>query len=179
MDPRRKIITPKGSRYPGSGSRKGVPRAISVEARVLIAELVNSPRYQAKLREDFEARKVHPTIENMVWNYFIGKPRQDIDVNVNATITTRIEEERRLYAALDIEDLEQLAADSQAFVDRAIALAKGRALPPMPLDVVVDPDLPIVSEESLRNCAGSDNPSSVNQSESNIDVTPNSDTPST
>ena len=39
-------------------------------------------------------------------------------------VTGRFEEERRIFAQLDVRDLEQLAAESQALVDRAIALTR-------------------------------------------------------
>jgi hypothetical protein len=152
----------KGTRHPGAGRQKGTPNKVSVEARQLVAELVNSPTYQQRLRRDFDARKVHPTIESMCWAYFLGKPRQDVQIagSLALDIDAKITEERRLYAQLDVRDLEQLAAESQALVDRAAALAKARAeaaTPPV-IDIPAEvSDIPKVSGETLGIMRGSDN----------------------
>lgn len=161
-NPNPKIIRPKGERYPGSGRVKGTPNRVAVQARVLVGELVNSAEYQRRLRRDFELRRVHPTIESLVWAYHLGRPKQDIQIAGQIDISARIEEERRAFLSLDLADLEELAADSQRLVDRALALAKRRDDGPTPQDVAVAHDLPIVSGELLGNCSGSDNTSSVN-----------------
>jgi hypothetical protein len=176
MPQTRKIITPKGSRYPGSGRPKGKPNPISVEVRALVGELVGNVNYQMKLRADFQARKVHPTIEALIWNYHLGKPRQDIQLaaTIDMDVNARLTEEKRIFAQLDVRELETLAAESQALVDRAMALVKVRADAAIPQPVVVEPDLPIVSVETLGKVAGSDNTSYVNQPESldDIPITP-------
>lgn len=169
------VIMPKGQRYPGSGRAKGTPNRVSVEARVLVGQLVQDGEYQARLRRDFALRKLHPTIEAMVWAYHVGKPRETVTVNATVDINARIEEERRVFAALEIHDLEQLAAESQALVDRAVALAKVRSGGAAPQDVVVPADLPKVSEETLGIMAGSDNGSSDNQTDQPDDTAVNSD----
>ena len=110
-------------------------------ARELCAQLVTNERYQAKLRRDFERRKVHPTVENLVWAYHLGKPNQSIDLtgSVALNVSTRIEQERAAFAALDLHDLELLAAESQRLVDRAFQLAKmGETRKAIPQDVVVE-----------------------------------------
>jgi hypothetical protein len=40
--------------------------------------------------------------------------------------TERIEGERRPFAVLNVTEMEQLAAESQALVDRAVALSRAR-----------------------------------------------------
>jgi len=93
-----------------------------------------------KLRRDFVARKVHPAIESLVWSYHLGKPSQPLEVtgSMALDVHARLEEERRVFAQLDIRDLEQLAAESQALVDRAFQLAKIASNAPQdPQDVVV------------------------------------------
>jgi hypothetical protein len=157
---------PKGTRYPGAGRAKGTPNRISVEARVLISELINNAQYQAKLRRDFTARKVHPTIESLVWTYHLGKPNQPITLSggLALDVNARLEEERRVFAQLDIHDLEQLAAESQALVNRAVALAKiaGNG-EDQPLDVVVEAKPENLPSELLTNTSESYKRSSVNQ----------------
>lgn len=117
---------PKGTRF-GKGRAKGTPNRVTVEARQLVSELVNDVDYQHKLRRDFRARKLHPTMESLVWAYHLGKPRQDVSVTASVDVHARLEEDRRIFAALDISDLEQLAAESQRLVDKAMALSKLRA----------------------------------------------------
>lgn len=162
----RNIVTPpvKGTRIPGSGRKKGQPNRISVEVKTLVGQLVNDVAYQQRLREDFRRRRVHPTIESLIWQYHLGKPKQTIDLDLTATLDVRgrIEDERRAFAMLDLAEMEQLAADSQALVDRAFALSRSRMDAPTPQDVVVD----VIGEDepskTLGNSAGSDNPCFVN-----------------
>ena len=147
---------PKGSRF-GQGRAKGTPNKVSVEVRQLVSELVTNASYQQKLRRDFQARKVHPTIESLVWAYYLGKPRQDIAVTATVTVDAKIEAERRAFALLDLRDMEVLAAESQALVDRAMALARAR----IPQDVVVEAEPVETGAELLGNTSGSDNSDSV------------------
>lgn len=153
---------PKGFRHPGAGWPKGKPRPVSVEARKLVSEMVNDPAYQLRLRADFRERKLHPTIEALVWAYHLGKPRQPVDVSGSVDVTARVEMARRLYTGLDPTELMALATESQAMVDRATAMAAARGIPQ---DVVVRPSLPKVSEETLGKVDGSDNTYFVNHSE--------------
>jgi hypothetical protein len=127
---------PKGTRHPGAGRRKGTPNRITVEVRQLVSELVNNVNYQHRLRADFERRKVHPTIEALIWSYHLGKPTQPVAVSggLALDVSGRLEEERRIFAQLDVADLEVLAAESQRLVDRALELtraAKAEVLPPV------------------------------------------------
>lgn len=63
---------PAGQRMPGSGRRKETPNRVSVAAREFAATLVNDPQYQHRLRQDFITRRVHPSVEAMIW----GPPGQ-------------------------------------------------------------------------------------------------------
>jgi hypothetical protein len=160
-------IPAKGTRHPGAGRKKGTPNRISVEVRQLVGELVTNATYQAKLRRDFQARKVHPTIESMLWSYHLGKPTQPIEMSGSMAIdvNARLEEERRIFATLDIADLEQLAAESQALVNRAIELAQiAGNREADPLHVVVEAKGENPPSESLTNSAESYNARYVNQS---------------
>ena len=127
-------VWPKGTRPPNSGRKPGTPNRNSVEVKALVSQLVNDVAYQHKLRADFRRRKVSPAIEVLIWEYHLGRPTQPIDVTASVDVNARLEEERRLFATLDVADLEQLAAESQALVDRALALSRAR------LPAVVDPD---------------------------------------
>src|SRR6185436_9517883 len=165
------VITSKGERYPGSGRKRGTPNRVSVELKTLVTQLVTDPNYQAQLRKDFRRRKLLPTIEAMAWNYHLGKPTQPVAIagGLAIDVNARLDEERRIFSQLDIAELEQLAAESQALVDRAAALVKVRAkagtptvMAPTPQDIVVVAQTPDMELETLGKCVGSDNESSVN-----------------
>jgi hypothetical protein len=158
---------PPGSpRTPGSGRKKGTPNRKSVEARALCSQLVNDARYQAKLRSDFVRRRLHPSIEQMLWNYHLGKPRESVTLTGELTINQRLQAEREVIrASFDVEVIEQLAAESQAMIDRAIALAKALPAPTSeatPQDVAVQGEQGNLPSESLANTTASDNRYSVN-----------------
>jgi hypothetical protein len=158
----------KGERIPGSGRVKGQPNRVSVEVRTLVTQLLDDPVYQANLRKDFKARRCHPTIESLIWNYGIGKPSQPITVagSIGVDVDVRLAEERRIFAQLDLGELEQLAAESQRLVDRAAELVKTRDNAPLwPVKALTDAENGDVSTKSAQTpmeSLGSDNESSVN-----------------
>lgn len=73
----------KRGRKPGTpksgGRKKGTPNKITVEVRAAANELVDNPKYRAKLQRDLVRRKVHPTIEQMLWHYGKGKPVERVE----------------------------------------------------------------------------------------------------
>jgi hypothetical protein len=115
-----------------NGRQPGTPNRVSVELRTLFGQLVNDPDYQRKFREDFKARRVHPLTEARVWEYHTGKPKTEIDINARVELTARFQLEAELLRGLDLDELEALAAESQALIDRAVERSK------RPLDVVVE-----------------------------------------
>jgi hypothetical protein len=132
--------TPKGFRQPGSGRRKGQPNRVTIEARTLASQLVNDVNYQHKLRSDFARRRVHPTIEAMLWAYVIGKPTQPVAV-AQVDVAARLADECQVFAALDVADLELLAGESQRLVDRARQLSRARSAgDARPAPDVIEPD---------------------------------------
>src|SRR5262245_43094339 len=123
---------PKGQRWPGSDRKKGTPNKITMEARALAQQLVECEEYQYRLRRDFTHRKGHPRIESMIWAYYLGKPAQPVAVagTVDVTVRARLAEETAALALLDLADLEALALESQAAIDRAMAKARAAAADP-------------------------------------------------
>ena len=152
-----KIVTPKGSRYPGSGVKKGYVKPVCIEARALATEMVHNADYQTRLRRDFALRRLHPTIESLVWAYAIGKPRQDIQLSGSVDVTAKWEAEKAILLQLDVTELEALQADSQALIDRARAMAEARNGRALPQHLVVEAEVLETGEELLRKEAGSDN----------------------
>lgn len=68
---------PKG--LPKSGGRKrGTPNKVTVEAKMACSEIVDDPEYRAKLRERAVAGELPPGLEQMLWAYAKGKPKEEI-----------------------------------------------------------------------------------------------------
>lgn len=154
---------PKGTRHPGAGRKPGQPNKISVEARELASQLINDPVYQHKLREDFKLRRVHPTIESMLWAYHLGKPKAQLDVSLTGSIDVfaQIEQERQAFAMLDLGQMAAFAAESQAMTDRLLAASRAQLGEDTPQDVVVEGQTPDMESKTLGKVAESDNGSSV------------------
>ena len=107
-------------------AQEGHAEPRSVEVKALVSQLVNDVDHQHQLRDDFRRRKVAPAIEALIWQYHLGRPTQPIDVTPSVDVNARLEEEQRIFATLDVADLEELCADSQRLVDRAPALSRAR-----------------------------------------------------
>ena len=82
--------------------------------------------YQHRLRADFRRRRVHPTIETLVWSHVIGKPTERIQLSADVTMNQKLDQERELFARLSVEEMEEIAAESQALVDKLMAKANAR-----------------------------------------------------
>ena len=122
---------PRGSaRTPGSGRKRGTPNRKTVELRALMGVLAGDVDYQYRLREDFRRRRVHPTVETLVWSHAIGKPTERVQLSADVTMNQKLEEEREQFSRLSIQQMEEIAAASQALVDRVMAMAKANALAP-------------------------------------------------
>jgi hypothetical protein len=126
-------------RTPGSGRKKGTPNRVIVAARELCSQLVHDANYQYRLRRDFALRRVHPSIEALVWAYSIGKPKESLELSGQLDVHGRLAAERDLIrATLDLSEIELLAQQSQAVLDAAIAAARQRReLQPAPQDIAV------------------------------------------
>ena len=160
MDPAANLPEPppKGERVPGSGRKKGTPSKRGVGFRTLIAQMVEDPEYQHRLRHDFRLRKVHPMVESNIWAYHIGKPKTEIELSGSLELTRRFESDREKLQTLGLAELEALALASQELVDRAFdAAVSGRLLQPAPQDVVIEALQDKADTELLGNVSGSDN----------------------
>ena len=135
---------PRGTpRTPGSGRKRGTQNRKTVELRQLMGALAGDVDYQKKLRHAFVKRRLHPATEMRVWEYVAGKPKEQIEMSATLSMDARLAAERELFAQLDITQLEELAAESQALVDRAAALVRAQRVRPASatlLGVVVTED---------------------------------------
>src|SRR3954462_2488947 len=135
---------PPPPRPPGSakigGRRKGTPNRRTIEARLLCSNLVQDIDYQTRLRRDFIRRRVHPSIESMVWAYHLGKPKEQVEMTGKFTMNQRLEAERQLIrSTLDPSELELLAEQSQRLLDDALARARAQQLTGTIIDAVAAP----------------------------------------
>jgi hypothetical protein len=140
---------------------KSKPRARAVAWRTLVDLLVTDPQYQRKLREDWRRRRVHPSVEALVWAYHAGKPREAVDITFD--LGEHFAAERDLLLGLSLGQLEALAAESEALVKRALETARSpqARLP----DIGVDTLQSQVAPESLGKSSGSDKEEYVTSSD--------------
>jgi hypothetical protein len=69
-----------GLKRGGPGRKKGVPNKATADAKAFAEALVDDPVYRAKLTKDLRRRKVSPPIEQMLWHYAKGKPKDVIEL---------------------------------------------------------------------------------------------------
>jgi hypothetical protein len=74
---------------------RGTPNKVTVEAKAAAAALVDDPVYRAKLAADLRLRKVHPSIESMLWYYAKGKPKETVEHQASV-VDAQIEADRQL-----------------------------------------------------------------------------------
>ena len=109
---------------PGSGRGRGSLNRKTIALRELMAALVGDVEYQQRLVQAFRTRRVHPAVEIRVWEYALGRPRDQIELSGTREID--LDAERELFSRLDVRDLQQLATESQALIDKARAMAEAR-----------------------------------------------------
>jgi hypothetical protein len=151
---------PRGApRTPGSGRKRGTQNRRTVEMRQLMSSLCHDVGYQYKLRDDFRRRRVHPAVETLVWSHVIGKPTERVQLSADVTMNQKLDQERELFSRLSLEQLEELAAQSQALVDKAMAMVKANASPMLigvsPSSAVVVVDV-ATGEPDQRDAAGAE-----------------------
>lgn len=62
-----------------AGRPRGIPNKVTEEVRAAASELVDDPVYRTKLRADLRQRKVAPVVEQMLWYYAKGKPKERVE----------------------------------------------------------------------------------------------------
>jgi hypothetical protein len=91
---------------------------------------MNDVEYQFRFRRDFTRRRVHPSIETLIWHYVAGKPKESTQMTGSIEFSERLAADPELFGKLSIEQLEVLAEESQRLVDLATAMARANALTP-------------------------------------------------
>ncbi len=130
---------------PGSGRRRGTRNRHTVAAVALASELMNDVGYQYRFRRDFIRRRVHPSIEALIWHYVAGKPKESIQMTGSIGFSERLAADRELFSRLSIQQMEEIAAESQALVDKALAMVRANGVTP---DPTTAPDAPVDGGES-------------------------------
>ena len=114
-------------RTPGSGRRRGSLNRKTIELRQLMSALAGDVEYQERFSNAFRRRRLHPSTEMRVWEYVVGKPKEQIEVSAKLSMEARLAAERELFSTLSVEQLEEIARDSQALIDKATTMAKENA----------------------------------------------------
>ena len=73
----------RGVIQPGGGRPKGSINKATKAMKEFTRKLVESPTYRLKLKKQLEARTLEPAIEQMLWHYAYGKPKETLDVSWN------------------------------------------------------------------------------------------------
>jgi hypothetical protein len=83
----------------------------------------------------------------LVWAHTIGKPAERVQLSANVTMSQKLEEERELFSRLSIEEMEEVAAESEALIAKVRMMAQ-RHVPP------AGATLPSASMGSLESTTG-------------------------
>jgi hypothetical protein len=62
-----------------------------------------------------------------VWGHVTGKPADRLQLAANVTLDRKLDEERELFSRLSIQQMEEIAAESQALVDKVMAKVNANA----------------------------------------------------
>ena len=95
-----------------------------------MAALASDVSYQQKFREDFIKRRVHPTTEALVWAYAIGRPKDQIEMSAKVSMDDRLAADRELFARLSVEEMAEIAAESEALIAKVRMMAERRHVLP-------------------------------------------------
>jgi len=76
---------------PKTGGRKmGTPNRATIEIKEIARELVNGPEYRHNLERRLKSGRLAPAMEQTLWAYAYGKPKETTDVHVQVSRMIRI-----------------------------------------------------------------------------------------
>ena len=64
------------------------------------------------------------------WSHVIGRPTEKVQLSADVTMTRKLDEERELFSRLSIEEMEEIAAESEALVGKVRMMARRQRVPP-------------------------------------------------
>jgi hypothetical protein len=97
------------------GRRKGTPNVATAESKTFATRLVTDKTYQANLKKRLLAGKLHPGVEQMLWHYAHGKPKDHLELD-DKRETSEVERIRKL----DPADLRRELAEAHAEIGKAL-----------------------------------------------------------
>lgn len=65
-----------------AGRPKGIPNKASIEAKEACSALVDDPEYRKQLKDRLHSGSLAPALEQMLWYYAKGKPKETHEVSL-------------------------------------------------------------------------------------------------
>ena len=65
-----------------------------------------------------------------MWSHVIGKPTERVQLSADVTMNQRLQEERELFGRLSIEEMEEVAAESEALIAKVRTMVQRQRVPP-------------------------------------------------
>jgi hypothetical protein len=100
----------------GRGRPKGSPNKVTAEAHAFARQIVDDPEYRENLFAAARKRKLHPRIEEMLWSYAYGKPKDTIELQLQVLLQREIrllDEGRARRAELPAHGTELLPSEDE------------------------------------------------------------------
>ena len=92
----RKLRTVPGKPFvkgdPRAGRPKGVPNKVTTEAKAACNLIVDDPTYRARLLARMRNGTVPPGVEQMLWYYAKGKPKERVEIGADKSLARLITE---------------------------------------------------------------------------------------
>jgi hypothetical protein len=70
-------------RTAGPGRPKGSLNKVTLQARAMALKLVKNPKALKRMKEQYEAGKLHPSLVQMFFGYAYGKPKEQIELSTD------------------------------------------------------------------------------------------------
>ena len=125
----------------GPGRPKGLPNRATQEAKEFAASILDSPEYRASLERRVRAGTLAPAVEQLLYYYRYGKPKERVEMEVVSPLTGEdlsgftleqlAERNRRVHEELQQElEAEKMAAEvlaQKAEADKLRAVMESNA----------------------------------------------------
>ena len=90
---------------------------------------VISCELSARTARGLPAASSSPAVETLVWAHVIGRPTEKVQLSADVTMNQKLDEEREPFSRLSIEEMEEVAAESEALVAKVRTMAQWHVPP--------------------------------------------------